>query len=83
MATLTRIRIVCAFVSAGLALCVASPASAQLYEVTQSNDPSWRPGFKSGAAYDPVHDCYFVVSGEGSVSGRFINRDGATIGTVV
>jgi hypothetical protein len=82
MAAMTCIRTVCAFVSAGLALCVASPASAQLYEVTHSTDPSWGTGFGNGAAYDPVHDCYFVVSGYRSVTGRFINRDGATIGTV-
>ena len=82
MATLTRTRTVCAFVSTTLVLCVAAPASAQLYEVTRATDPSWRTGFGSGAAYDPVHDCYFVISGYGSVNGRFINRDGATIGTV-
>src|SRR4051812_1234403 len=67
---------------AGLTLGLASSASAQLYEATRSNDPSFGVGLGSGAAYDPIHDCYFVVSGVGSVTGRFIRPDGATLGAV-
>jgi hypothetical protein len=66
----------------GFTLCVTGTASAQLYEASRSNDLSFGLGFGSGAAYDPIHDCYFVVSGVGSVTGRFISRDGATIGAV-
>ena len=81
-------RIACA-VAAAL-LCAASPAAAQLYEVTHVDDPSWGAYFGGDAAYDPIHDCYFAVSGNsttsggsGPVSGRFLNRNGATIGTVL
>jgi hypothetical protein len=82
IAPLTRVATVSAFVAA-LALGVAAPASAQLYEVTHVNDPSWQADFGGDAAYDPVHDCYLAISARQTVSGRFINRDGATIGTVL
>ena len=83
MATPTPIGIVRALAVAVLSLCAAAPASAQLHEITHVNDPSWGAYFSGDAAYDPVHDCYFGISGIGPVSGRFINRDGATIGTVL
>jgi len=77
-----RIRIIYTLVAAGLALSPAAPAAAQLHAVTESNDPSFRIGYASSAAYDPVHDCYFVVSGGASVTGRFINPGGANIGAI-
>ena len=40
------------------------------------SDRSFPVGFASGAAYDPNHDCYFVVSGTPSVSGRGERRHG-------
>jgi hypothetical protein len=81
--TLKRIQTVCAFIGTTIVVSIAAPASAQLHEVTRSNDPSFPIGFAaSGAAYDPIHDCYFVVSGFPSVTGRFMNRDGVTIGAL-
>jgi hypothetical protein len=79
--TLNRIQIVCASIVT-LSVSMAAPAYAQLFEVTQSTDPSLGAYWGSGAAYDPIHDCYFVVSGEPSVGGRFISRDGVTLGAV-
>jgi hypothetical protein len=77
---MAQIRTVSAFV-VSFTLC-AGMASAQLHEVRRSTLPSFGVGFASGASYDPIHDCYFVVSGVGSVTGRFINRDGAIIRAV-
>jgi hypothetical protein len=65
-----------------LTLVIATPASAQLFEVTRTTGPTG-VSFELDAAYDPVHDCYFVVSSDGTgVIGRFLNRSGTTLGTV-
>jgi hypothetical protein len=72
-----------AVVFSAIALCAAAPASAQLHEITHVNDPSWFAFFGGDAAYDPVHDCYFAISSRNPVSGRFLDRNGATIGTVL
>ena len=77
MSTLAGIRTLRGVVVAGLALCAPAPAAAQLFEYTRASDPSFSVEFASGAAYDPVHDVYFVVSGGTPVAGRFINRNSA------
>ncbi len=37
----------------------------------------------SHAAYDPVHDCYFVVSGFPAVVGQLLDRSGRALGPVI
>ncbi len=82
MARQTQMRAARAIFITALASCAAAPASAQLYEITHAVDPLARAGFASAAAYDPVHDAYFVVSGAETLTGRFIDRNGTTIGRV-
>jgi hypothetical protein len=64
----------------------AQPASAQLFEISNTSN-STGFGFSGGAAYDPLHDCYFVSAtvregGRDTLTGRFLNRSGAALGTV-
>jgi hypothetical protein len=63
----------------GLSLVTASPASAQLFEIART-DQSVVSTFGSDAAYDSVHDCYFVVSGFPEVAGQFVDRAGRPLG---
>jgi hypothetical protein len=59
----------------------AAPASAQLFEIARSSQPL-NVAFSANAAFDPAHDCYFVVTREPAVTGHFIDRFGNIIGTV-
>ncbi len=75
------------FVLAVLLVAIARPASAQLFEISSTHD-SIVTSFGASAAYDPVHDCYFVVAtvvdsgSQHKLIGRFLNRSGAALGTV-
>jgi hypothetical protein len=62
-----------------IVLGAAPPASAQLFEIARTNTKVVS-GISPAAAYDPVHDCYLVVSGGGSFSGRFVDRAGRMLG---
>src|SRR5262249_10986910 len=68
-----------AFAIVVLVLAISSSAAAQLFEIAHGNQPVLFTN-EGAAAYDPVHDCYFVVSGG---TGRFVDRSGAILGVVV
>ena len=74
--------------SAALSLVVASPASAQISRVTPSAGAS-NPLFQlpsgvvrgTDTAYDPAHNIYLVVGGQGAVQGMFVGANGASLGS--
>jgi hypothetical protein len=72
-------RAVLALVVAGMALS-ATPASAQLFEISRL-DQSRAVSMATDVAYDPIHDCYFVITGwPNVVTGQFLDRFGRTLG---
>jgi hypothetical protein len=70
-----------AFVASVIVVC-AAPASAQLFEISRV-DQSPVTDIASEAAYDPVHDCYFVITGNPTVAGQFVDRSGRPLGPTV
>ena len=70
-----------------LLIAFARPASAQLFEISSTSDPTNTGSFGNGA-YDPVHDCYFIVAQTQTpefsyqLTGRFLSRSGAILGTL-
>jgi hypothetical protein len=80
---MTRIAILRVLAVAALSLFISAAASAQIFEITHSIDPTGL-SFEAGSAFDPVHDCYFIVSTglPGPVTGLFLNRSGAVLGSV-
>jgi hypothetical protein len=67
---------------AGAVLCsllLATPASAQLFEIASDSTPL-ADAFQNDAAYDPIHDTYFIVAGAPATIGQFFDRSARALG---
>jgi hypothetical protein len=71
-----------AFVVTAIVLTSGS-ASAQLFEISRL-DEARAVSMATDAAYDPVHDCYFMITGwPDVVTGQFLDRAGRPAGPAI
>jgi hypothetical protein len=59
-----------------------TPAFAQPFEISRVSH-SFGATMTTDVAYDPVHDCYFVISGDPMVKGQFVDRSGRPLGASI
>ncbi len=59
-------------------LLMVRPAAAQLFSASQGSEKMFTSP-SARAAYDPVHDCYFEITGSSRLEGRFFDRAGRAV----